>query len=137
MDAYWSLELKMQEMAQETKFRKIDRNELPVFYRVILNVPVPAFFKSINVPSGIFWAMILPLAIFFSVFLNIYLLLLLSFPINIIMVCILPALTFLVLVRVTANRFIDWWNSAVVGGYVQQEIKKVLDEYIALREKKQ
>jgi hypothetical protein len=124
-------------MTQESKFKKIDRNNLPLFYRIILKMRVPKFINKINVPSGIFWAILIPVGIFFSFFLNIYLLLELSFPINIVVVCILPLTMVLILVRATANRFIDWWNSAVVGGYVQREIRKVLDEYIALQHNKE
>src|SRR5271157_5486910 len=87
-NACWGVE----KMGQERKLEKIDRKKLPLFYKIILKLPFPAISDSINIPSGIFWAIIVPIFM-----------------------------------------FIDWWNSAVVGGYVQREVKKVLEEYMAMR----
>jgi hypothetical protein len=123
-------------MSKEKRLERIDRKKLPLFYKVILKLPFPTISTPINIPSGIFWAMIAPIFIILEFFLNIYLLIGFSFPINILLVCIFPVAFLVIFIRATMNRFIDWWNSAVVGGYVQREIKKVLEEYMALRKDK-
>lgn len=123
-------------MSKEKKLRKIDREKLPLFYRVILKIPIPAISTVINMPSGIFYAIILPIFIFLDFFLNIYFLIGFSFPINIFLVCIVPVVILVIFVRLTADRFINWWNSGVVGSYVQRDVKEVLKEYLDLQENK-
>lgn len=121
---------------EREKFEKIDREKLPLFYRLLLKVPIPSISTLIDIPSGIFWAIIFPIFLFLDFFLNIYFLIGFSFPINIFLVCVVPVAILAIFVRVTIDRFINWWNSAVVGGYTQRELKKVLQEYLALRENK-
>jgi hypothetical protein len=121
---------------EQEKFAKIDREKLPLFYRLLLKVPIPSISTSIDISSGIFWAVIFPIFLFLDFFLNIYFLVGFSFPINIFLVCVVPVAILVIFVRVTIDRFINWWNSAVVGGYTQRELKKVLQEYLALRENK-
>jgi hypothetical protein len=121
---------------EQEKLEKIDREKLPLFYRLLLKVPIPSISTSIDISSGIFWAVIFPIFLFLDFFLNIYFLVGFSFPINIFLVCVVPVAILVIFVRVTIDRFINWWNSAVVGGYTQRELKKVLQEYLALRENK-
>jgi hypothetical protein len=121
---------------EQEKFEKIDREKLPLFYRLLLKVPIPSINTTIDISSGIFWAVIFPIFLFLDFFLNIYFLIGFSFPINIFLVCVVPVAILVIFVRVTIDRFINWWNSAVVGGYTQRELKKVLQEYLALRENK-
>jgi hypothetical protein len=107
-----------------------------LFYRLLLKIPIPSISTSIAIPSGIFWAVIMPIFLFLDFFINIYFLIGFPFPINIFLVCVVPIAILVIFVRVTVDRFINWWNSAVVGGYKQRELKKVLQEYLALRENK-
>jgi hypothetical protein len=123
-------------MSQEKKLQRIDRERLPLFYRFILKIPIPAITTSIDIPSGIFYTIIFPIFVFLDFFLNIYFLIGFSFPINIFLVCVVPVVILVIFVRVTADRFINWWNSGVVGGYAQRDVKEVLKEYLALRENK-
>jgi hypothetical protein len=123
-------------MSQEKKLQKIDREKLPLFYRFILKIRIPAISTSIDIPSGIFYTIILPIFVFLDFLLNIYFLIFFSFPINIFLVCVVPVVILAIFVRVTANRFVNWWNSSVVGGYVQRDVKEVLKEYLALQENK-
>jgi hypothetical protein len=123
-------------MSQDNGLKRIDRKKLPLFYRVLLNVPVPAFMASIvdRIPSGAFW--VIAGAVWMadlSMALNCYLLLSFSFPINAIMICVFPVAPSLVVLRIAADRFVCWWNSVVVGGYSQRDFRKVLEEYVALR----
>jgi hypothetical protein len=121
---------------EQEKFEKIDRKKLPLFYRLLLKMPIPSISTSKDISSGIFWAVIFPIFLFLDLFLNIYFLVGFSFPINIFLVCVVPVAILVIFVRVTIDRFINWWNSGVVGGYTQRELKKVLQEYLALRENK-
>jgi len=123
-------------MSQEGKLQRINRDKLPLFYRILLKIPIPAIIASVNIPSGIFWAIIFPIFIFLDFFLNIIFLIGFSFPVNIILFCVVPFAILVIFVRVTADRFIDLWNSSVIGGFAPREIKEVLKEYLALRENK-
>jgi len=123
-------------MSQEKKLQRIDREKLPLFYRLILKIPIPTISTFIDIPSGIFYVIILPIFIFLEFLLNIYFLIGFSFPINIFLVCVVPVVVLAIFVRLTADRFISWWNSAVVGGYVQRDVREVLKEYLDLQEDK-
>ena len=122
-------------MSQDYLLERIDQKGLPLFYRVLLRVPVPAFMMSIvdRIPSGAFW--VIAGAVWMadaSMAVNAYLLLSFSFPLNVIMVCTLPVLPLLVVLRIALRRFIAWWNGIAVGGYTLRESRKVLEEYVAL-----
>jgi hypothetical protein len=132
----YSIAQRRSNMSQEKKPQRIDREKLPLFYRFILKIPIPAISTFIDIPSGIFYAIILPIFVFLDFFVNIYLLIGFSFPINIFLVCVVPVVILAIFERVTADRFINWWNSGVVGGYVQRDVKEVLKEYLALQENK-
>jgi len=123
-------------MSQEKKLQRIDREKLPLFYRFILKIPIPTISTFIDIPSGIFYVVILPIFIFLEFLLNIYFLIGFAFPINIFLVCVVPVVVLAIFVRLTADRFINWWNSAVVGGYVQRDVREVLKEYLDLQEDK-
>ena len=123
-------------MSQEKKPQRIDREKLPLFYKFILKIPIPAISTFMDIPSGIFYAIILPIFVFLDFFVNVYFLIGFSFPINIFLICVVPVVILAIFVRVTVDRFIDWWNSGVVGGYVQRDVKEVLKEYLALQENK-
>ena len=123
-------------MSKEGKLERIDRDKLPIFYRIILKIPIPEISTGVNIPSGIFFAIVLPIFMFLDFFLNIYFLISFSFPVNLILFFAVPIAILVVFVRVTADRFINLWNSSVVGGFAQREIKEVLAEYLALRKNK-
>ena len=123
-------------MSQDGKLQRIDRDKLPLFYRLILRIPIPTISTSVDIPSGIFYAIILPIFLFMDFFLNIYFLIVFSFPVNIVLFCVVPVAILVIFIRLTADRFINLWNSSVVGGFAQREIKEVLKEYLALRENK-
>jgi hypothetical protein len=123
-------------MSKEKKLERIDRGKLPLFYKLILKIPIPAISTFIDIPSGIFYAIIFPIFVFLDFFLNIYFLIGFNFPVNILLVCVVPVAILVIFVRVTADRFINWWNSSVVGEYAQREVKKIFEEYVALLENK-
>jgi hypothetical protein len=120
-------------MGQEEKLQKIDRDKLPLLYRLILKIPMPAISSSVDIPSGIFYAIILPIFLFLDFFLNIYFLISFSFPVNVLLFLAIPFATLMVFIRVNADRFINLWNSSVVGGFTPREVKEVLKEYLAMR----
>jgi len=119
-------------MSQDGKIQRIDRNKLPLFYRLILKIPMPASFTLVDIPGGIFYAIILPIFLFLDFFLNIYFLIGFAFPINVILFLAFPFSVLVIFVRVNADRFIDLWNSSV-GGFTPREVKEVLKEYLAMR----
>jgi len=120
-------------MSQEEKFKRIDLDNLPLFYKIIMKIPAPTE-SAINIPGGIFWAIVLPIFIILEIFLNIYLAVAVSFPLNIVLICAIPLVILVAFVRLTISKFIVWWNSVVVGTYTQREITEVLEEYIAMKD---
>jgi hypothetical protein len=95
------------------KFKKIDRDKLPLIYRLILKVPGAEFLE--NCSSGIFWAIVMPVFLTIEFFLNMFILVYFWFPLNIILASIIPTTIFLIFVRISLQRFINWWNSEVAS----------------------
>lgn len=120
-------------MSQEKKLERIDKKNLPIFYKIIMKVPLPSLDTSIAIPSGIFWAIIFPIFLILEFFLNLYIIVTFNFPVNILLIGIFPLAFFVIFIRISVERFIKWWNSAVVGGYTPKDIRETLEEYIAMR----
>lgn len=116
------------------ELRKIREEDLPFFYRLLLKIPIISFTSS---AAGLFWAIICPLFIILSFFFDFIILLSFPFPINCIIAAIVPAIIFVVFLKVMLTRLINWWNNFVVSGYTQRKIEEVIDEYVALINKGQ
>jgi len=115
-------------MSKNQKLKRIEEKDLPILYRFLIKIPL----KSLGSSSGIFWALVCPILVFLNFFFDFFILVYFSFPINIILALVVPAVVFILFVRVILERFISWWNNFVVGGYVERDVEKVLDEYITL-----
>ena len=115
-------------MSKNQKLKRIEEEDLPILYRLLIKIPL----KSLGSSSGIFWALVCPILVFLNFFFDFFILVYFSFPINIILALAVPAVVFILFVRVILERFINWWNNFVVSGYVKRDLEKVLDEYITL-----
>ncbi|MGB9740993.1 hypothetical protein C0195_01175 [Candidatus Bathyarchaeota archaeon] len=113
---------------------EIDKTKLPLFYRLILKVPGVDFLVSSS--SGIFWAIIVPIFLILEFFLNFMLLILFPFPINIFLASIIPVAILLVCVRISLERFINWWNLNV-GNNFKWDVEQSMQEYLTLLKKKE
>jgi hypothetical protein len=120
----------------EQKLKKIDKSKLPFFYRLILKVPGANFIESAS--SGIFWAIIVPIFLVLEFFLNFFLILLFPFPINMVLTSIIPVAVLIIFVRISLERFINWWNLNVGESSFEWNVEKTMQEYLAmLKEKEQ
>jgi len=115
-------------MDEKQKFKKINKKDLPIFYRLILKIPL----LSLGSSSGLFWAIFVPIFIALNFFLDLFILVYFSFPINLVLAFVTPVLLFILFMRVMLERMINWWNSFVVGDYTQRELSKIIDEYVSL-----
>lgn len=111
---------------------KPNKIRLPWFYKVLLGIPL--FRLGLSSASGIFWAIIVPIFMILN-FLNILLISYFQFPLNVILLSIVPVITFLFFVRVSLERFINWWNSAF--STCEWNLDKAVQEYVNLVNKKQ
>lgn len=112
--------------------RRIDRNKLPLFYRIILKIPGVSLVEN---ASGAFWAICVPILIFLDTLANLWLLIYFHFPTNIILVAIVPALALLLFIRINFERFINFWNLNVKPS--EWNIKRAVQEYEDLTRKKE
>jgi hypothetical protein len=119
----------------EEKLKKIDKNKLPFFYRLILKVPGANLIGSSS--SGIFWAIIVPIFLVLEFFLNLFLLLYFPFPINIVLTSIIPVAILIVFVRISLERFINWWNLNVGESSFKWNVEETMQEYLAILNKKE
>jgi hypothetical protein len=118
----------------ESRARAIDKSRLPWYYRLILKIPGANFVESVS--SGIFWGMVVPIFLILEFFLNICLLVFFSFPVNIVLVLIIPVAIMLVFLRVSLERFMNWWNSAM-GDSFEWNIDRTMPEYLEMVKKKE
>jgi hypothetical protein len=120
-------------MSEEKK--KIDKSKLPFFYRLILKVPGANFLESSS--SGIFWGIIVPIFLVLEFFLSIFLLLYFPFPINIVFTSIIPVAILIIFVRISLERFINWWNLNVGEGSFKWNVEETIQEYLAMLKRKE
>jgi hypothetical protein len=119
----------------EEKLKKIDKSKLPFFYRLILKVPGANLIG--NASSGIFWAIVVPIFLVLEFFLNLFLLLYFPFPINIVLTSIIPVVILIVFVRISLERFINWWNLNVGESSFKWNVEETMQEYLAMLNKKE
>lgn len=113
--------------------RKIDKNTLPWLYRLVLKIPR---INSLENASGVFWSIIVPIFLILEFFLSMFLLLLFPFPTNVILTAIIPIAVFLMFIRVTLERFINFWNSTIEKSSYKWNIEKTMQEHLETLEKK-
>ncbi|MGB9756376.1 MAG: hypothetical protein ACPLVJ_01150 [Candidatus Bathyarchaeales archaeon] len=69
---------------------------------------------------------------------NLFLLLLFPFPINIVLTSIIPVAILIIFIRISLERFLNWWNLNVGEGSLEWNVEKSVQEYLAiLKEKEQ
>jgi hypothetical protein len=119
----------------EQESKKIDRDKLPLIYRLILKVPGAEFLE--NCSSGVFWAIVVPVFLTLETFLNIFILVYFRFPLNIFLASIIPTTIFLIFVRISLQRFINWWNSEVASKGFKWNMEETMQEYLAMLKKKE
>ena len=120
---------------EKQELRQLNRDSLPWFYRLLLRIPMANMFEGAS--SGIFWAIIVPCFLVVEFFLSMFLLLYFVFPINIIIAGIVPATIFLIFVRISLERFINWWNASIDTGF-KWNVERMAQEYIdSLKPKKE
>jgi hypothetical protein len=117
----------------EGKLKKIDRDKLPLFYRLVLKIPGT---DSLGNFGGIFWSIIVPIFLILEFFLNIFLLLFFPFPINVVLTSSIPVAVFIIFIRINIERFINWWNATVEKSSLEWNPEKTMQEYLSLLEKK-
>jgi hypothetical protein len=97
-------------------------------------------FSGFSSFEGIFYAVILPLFVFFSGILVLWLFpmasLAFGFPLNVVVTLLLPAIILVVFLRVQMERKISWWRS-IFGPPVEWNPSKSLDELTELFKKQQ
>jgi len=119
----------------KSELKKVDRRKLPWFYRLILKVPGADFLEGSS--SGIFWGIIVPIFLTLEFFFSIFLLLFFSFPINIILTATVPIAVLLIFIRISLERFINWWNLMLGESGFKWDVEKTMQEYLALLKEKE
>jgi hypothetical protein len=119
----------------EEKLKKIDKNKLPFFYRLILKVPRANFLGSV-----FFWNFLgyNSANIFgFRIFLKPLLAFIFSISNNIVLTSIIPVAILIVFVRISLERFINWWNLNVGESSFKWNVEETMQEYLAILNKKE
>ena len=114
---------------------KLDRDKLPWIYRVILRLPKIGLESVLGDLQGVYWAIVVPLFLVCEFFLSLFLLLAFPSPINFVMICIIPAATFVIFVKVELERFMNWWNMTFPSRPMRWDVKKTTEEYVKLLQK--
>lgn len=112
----------------------IDLTKLPLLYRLVLKVPGVRFLES---ASGVFWALIVPPFLFINMLASLFILVKLPFPSNVLVAAVVPIIAFLIFVRVSLDRFINFWNSTISRSYFEWNIDRAIDDYIGILVRKQ
>jgi len=114
---------------KENTLRRMEAKDLPWFYKLILKVPGTDFLES---AGGIFWGILTPIFLIGEFFLSLYLILSFSFPVNVILTSIIPAVSFALFVKISFKRFINRWNATFGEPGFKWDIEKAVEEYVNL-----
>jgi len=114
------------------KEKKIDRNELPWYYKLVLKIPGAEFLEK---AGGVFWGVIVPVFIILEFFLSIFLLISYPFPVNILLTFTIPISVFAIFTKITLNRFINSWNAISGDADFVWNIDETVQEYVDLLRK--
>ena len=113
---------------------KVDASKFPILYRLILKIP---FITRIEGASGIYWGLIVPLLLLLNMMLSLYVVFAFPFPINIILVGIIPLIVLVVFIRVSLKRFINFWNFRIASSQFTWDFDESVREYLTLLKKKE
>jgi len=113
---------------------KVDASKFPILYRLILKIP---FITRIEGASGIYWGLIVPLLLLLNMMLSLYVVFAFPFPINIILVGIIPLIVLVVFIRVSLKRFINFWNFRIARSQFTWDFDESVREYLTLLKKKE
>jgi len=118
----------------ESKLKEVDRSKLPWFYKLILKIPRTDFLES---AGGIFWSIIIPIFLVLDFFLTLFLLVSFPSPVNIILTAIIPIAILMIFIKITLERFLNWWDSTFGKSRFEWNVEKIAQEYLSLLKKKE
>jgi hypothetical protein len=118
----------------ESKLKEFDRDKLPLFYRLILKIPGTDFLES---SGGIFWGIIVPIFVALESFLNLFLLVFFPFPMNVILTAIIPTAVLIIFIRISLERFLNWWDSTFGESRFEWNVEETVQGYLNLLKKKE
>jgi hypothetical protein len=123
-------------MSQEGA-KRIDKESLPWYYRAILKIPLPEFSFLQGSWGGLLWVVSVLVFLILESYLDLFLLVFFSFPINIILAAVIPSSVFIIFIRINLGRFIAWWNSVCAEFGFKWNIEKSMQEYLAAIKEKE
>jgi hypothetical protein len=118
----------------DNKVKRINMKELPWYYKLVLKIPGTDFLEN---AGGIFWGVITPTFLILEFFLSIFLMISSPFPINLVLTSIIPISTFMIFLKITLDRFINWWNAIFGNSGFVWNVDKTLQEYVNLLKKQE
>lgn len=118
----------------DNKVKRINMKELPWYYKLVLKIPGTDFLEN---AGGIFWGVITPTFLILEFFLSIFLMISFPFPINLVLTSIIPISTFMIFLKITFDRFINWWNAIFGNSGFVWNVDKTLQEYVNLLKKQE
>jgi len=119
-------------MSRQKKLEKIDKSKLPLFYRLILKIPLPSLDSMSDTFQGLFWVIVAPVSVIASFFTSLLLLTNLPSPANIVAVVLVPSVFILAFLRVSTERFIQGWNALIDTSTKEEDVEKLMNEYLEI-----
>jgi len=119
-------------MSREKKLEKIDKAKLPLFYRLILKIPLPSLDSMSDTFQGLFWVIVAPVSVIATFFTSLLLLTNLPSPANIVAVVLVPSVFILAFLRVSTERFIQGWNALIDTSTKEGDVEKLMNEYLEI-----
>lgn len=110
------------------ELKRLEVRNLPWYFRLLLKIPAVNLLG--NVSSGLFWALVVPIFMALESFLTLFLLIYFAFPVNVAFAAIIPAFLLLAFMRISLERFLNWWNSSVADTKFDWDIDRDLPGYL-------
>ncbi len=114
------------------KLEKLDESKLPLFYRLILKIPLPNLDSLPDAVQGLFWVIVAPVSVVVASFVSMLLLTVLPSPFNVAAVILVPSIFMLVFLRLSVERFVRGWNAMVDTPAADRDVAKLVNEYVTM-----
>jgi hypothetical protein len=119
----------------EERLEKVEVSRLPFLYRLLLKFPNVKIESLPSMLQGMYWAVILPILVGTETLVTFCLIAFIPPPMNLIAALAIPAVIFIVFVKIMLERFIDWWNGLVGNQTNQWNVSQKVTEYKELLDK--
>jgi hypothetical protein len=119
-----------------SKEKNEHRQNMPLWCRILLRIPQLDLGVFGERFQGIFWIIVVPVFLFCDFFMNLYVIMALSFPVNFVILLFTNLVIALFLLRILVDRTLQAQEAILSEGRFQWDVESSFKEYLSILNKK-